>query len=180
MMYTPQYWVIDAMDECLKYAEFFTSLKGSQSRFPLQIFITSRKLPDAQKLIRQLGGCTISLLDIPLRDTMRVIELFVHNRMELLPIDSDEEKQKLANEILSKSDASFLWVRLVIDELEGVYGYESIMSVLQGIPEGMLSYYQRTVEDMVEKNERSIFRKPYCSGWYLQLDRCWFPSCLKH
>lgn len=141
------------MDECVKYAEFFTLLKGTQSRFPLRIFITSRKLSDMQKLTRQLDGCMISVIEIPIRDTMRDIRLFVANRMEVLPIDSDEEKQQLTREILAKSDASFLWVRLVMDELEGVYGYESIMSVLQEIPEGMRSYYRRTITEMA-KNTR--------------------------
>ncbi|RYP78328.1 hypothetical protein DL769_003206 [Monosporascus sp. CRB-8-3] len=115
---SPQFWIIDAMDECLKYAEFFSLLKATQTRFPLRIFITSRKLPDTQ---------------------------------------NDEEKQSLTQEILSKSDASFLWVRLVMDELEGVYGYESIMSVLQGIPEGMMSYYQRIVAEMAaNRREKHI------------------------
>ena len=49
---TPQYWVIDAIDECSKYQELFTLIKGIQLSFQLRIFITSRKIPDLQKIHR--------------------------------------------------------------------------------------------------------------------------------
>ncbi|KAK7931320.1 hypothetical protein PG985_002032 [Apiospora marii] len=147
-LFTPQYWVIDAMDECIKYAEFFALIKGTQSRFPLKIFITSRKLPDFQKLVRLVEGCPLTVVEIPAVDTMHDISLFVESRIDLLPIDHHEEKETLRRDILSKSGGSFLWVRLVMDELEGVYGYESILSVLQGIPAGMMPYYRRTILEM--------------------------------
>ena len=156
-IFTPQYWVIDAIDECIKYAEFFHFLKGIQPRFPLRVFITSRRVPEMQRFIRQLQGWTTSITEIPVPDTMRDIALFVHNQMEVLPIDGEDEKQQLISEILLKSDACFLWVRLVMEELEGVYGHESIMSVLQGIPEGMISYYKRAMAEMAEnKREKHI------------------------
>lgn len=50
--------------------------------------------------------------------------------MDLLPIDNAEERKQLVCKFVSKSRASFLWARLVMDELEGVYGYESINAVL--------------------------------------------------
>ncbi|KAI0802817.1 NACHT and WD domain protein [Xylaria sp. FL0064] len=154
---TTQYWVFDAIDECLGYPELFTFLKGLTLMFPLKIFITSRKLPDFQKLIRQLDGYETCVVEIPVVDTMRDISLYIRDRMEVLPIDRDEDKESLTQEILSKSNASFLWVRLVLDELEGVYAYESILTVLQDIPEGMMSYYRRTITEMREnKREKHI------------------------
>lgn len=154
---TTQYWLIDAIDECVAYAELFSLLKGTPIAFPLKVFITSRKLADMPKLVRQLNDVTLRLIDIPVQDTMRDIELYISSRMADLPIESGKEAADLTSQIIAKSNASFLWVRLVMDELEGVYGYESIMQVLQGIPEGMVSYYQRTVTEMAEnKRERHI------------------------
>ena len=152
-MFTTQYWIIDAIDECVKYVDFFALLKGCRARFPLRIFITSRKLADMQKLIRQLDGFTTSVVEIPLSDTMKDIQLFIDDRIGLLPIDEDDEKTEIAQQILAKSDGSFLWVRLVMEELERVYGYESILQVLHTIPEGMVPYYQRTLFEMA-KNRR--------------------------
>jgi WD40 repeat protein len=147
----PQYWVIDAVDECVKYSDLFTLLKDLQSCFPFQIFMTSRKLPDMSRLTRLLEGCDTSIVQIPIDDTKRDIELYVCSRIMDLPIDEEEEREELAQQILTKADTSFLWVRLVMDELEGVYGYDTIMQVLQGIPEGMFLYYARAVAEMGKK-----------------------------
>ncbi|KAI8954362.1 NACHT and WD domain protein [Xylaria longipes] len=156
---TTQYWIFDAVDECLGYPELFTFLKGLRLMFPLKIFITSRKLPDFPKLVRQLDSYVIRVVEIPTIDTMRDISLYIRDRMDVMPIDKEEDKENLTKEILLKSNASFLWVRLVLDELESVYGYESIMSVLHSIPEGMMSYYRRTLAEMKEnKHERHIIQ----------------------
>jgi WD40 repeat protein len=119
--------------------------------------MTSRKLSDMARLTRLLDGCDVSLMDIPASDTMQDINLYVRSRISDLPIDADDEREELARQILSKSDTSFLWVRLVMDELEGLYGYDSIIQVLQGIPEGMFPYYGRVVDEMSEKKrERHV------------------------
>lgn len=138
------------MDECLKYSEFFSLLNEVRIRFPLRIFITSRKLTGFQKLIREIEGCPFALVELPVDNTMQAIGLFVKNRMEYLPMDGDNEKEEIMRRILEKSDASFLWVRLVSDELDSVYGHESTLEVLEGIPEGMMSFYGRAVKDMAE------------------------------
>lgn len=154
---TPQYWVIDAIDECIKSTELFSLLKGTPIAFPLKIFITSRKLSEMPKMVRQLNDVSLSVVEIPVADTMRDIELYISSRIADLPVDSDREKADLTNEMIAKSNACFLWVRLVMDELEGVYGYESILEVLRGIPESMVSYYRRTVNDMAQnKREKHI------------------------
>jgi WD40 repeat protein len=156
-MLTSQYWVIDAIDECINYAEFFSLLKGTPIGFPLRVFITSRKLADMSKVSRQLIDTQLCVVQIPVSYTMADIELYVNSRITDLPVGTASEKAELTRDIIAKSNASFLWVRLVMDELEGIYGYESFKEVLQGIPEGMMSYYQRSIKEMAEnKRERHI------------------------
>ncbi|KAI1196726.1 NACHT and WD domain protein [Nemania serpens] len=156
---TPQYWIFDAIDECLSYPDLFTFLKGLTATFPLKIFITSRKVPDFPKLVHQLHEYDVHVVEIPTINTMQDISLYIRDRMHVLPIDRDEDKETITKEILSRSNASFLWVRVVLDELEGVYGYESIISVLHNIPEGMVPYYHRSIAEMSKnKRERYIIR----------------------
>ncbi|KAF7561983.1 hypothetical protein G7046_g2154 [Stylonectria norvegica] len=157
-VYTPQYWVIDAIDECTKYQEFFTMLKGECPNFPLRIFITSRKVADMQRLYRPLeASMSLTCIEIPQRDSVDDIERYIQSRLENLPIDAAAEKQELGSNVLRRSNASFLWVRLVLDELEQVYSKEIILQVLQGIPEGMVPYYERTTRTMAEnKLEKHI------------------------
>ncbi|KAI0107919.1 NACHT and WD domain protein [Hypoxylon sp. NC0597] len=151
-VHTPQYWAIDALDECAKYQEFFTLIKDVKLNFPLRIFITSRKVPDMDRLCRLLeGSATLTCFEIPIEDSLRDIECYISTRIDSLPIYNMADKQLITDRILNGSKASFLWVRLVLDELEQVYSDESALQILQSIPEGMISYYERIIRKMAEK-----------------------------
>lgn len=146
------------MDECSKYQEFFAMIKGERPNFPLRIFVTSRKIPDMQRLYRPLEvTASLTCMEIPTKASLDDIERYIHSRIENLPIDAVADRQQLAMEVLQRSNACFLWVRLVLDELEQVYSHESILQVLRSIPEGMVPYYERTIGAMAEnKMEKHI------------------------
>ena len=153
-MHRPQYWVIDALDECVGYAEFFTLLSKVESAFPLRILVTSRIVPEIQSGFSRFGRNAVSV-EINLQDSMRDIEAYIQNRIEDLPSDGSQEKQDLANKILAKSCGCFLWVHLVLHELSSVYTDNSIWIVLDEIPEGMVPFYERTLEIMA-RNKRDV------------------------
>jgi WD40 repeat protein len=111
------------------------------------------------RLLRTLDNCEVAVAEIPVNDTINDINLYIRSRIADLPIDEDNEREDLAQQILAKSGTSFLWVRLVMDELEGVYGYDSIKQVLQEIPEGMLQYYARAVAEMSQKKREQHVAK---------------------
>lgn len=113
--------------------------------------MTSRKLTDMSRLTRSMEGFDVALIEIPATDTMKDIGLYVRSRVIHLPVDATDEREELARQILAKSDRSFLWAQLVMDELEGLYDYDGIMQVLQGIPEGMFPYYRRVLAEMNER-----------------------------
>jgi WD40 repeat protein len=109
------------------------------------------------KIVRQLGNNNLRIIELPIQDTIKDIKLYISSRIADLPVEGVEQVAELTDQIIAKSNTSFLWVRLVMDELQGVYSSESIMEVLQGIPEGMVSYYKRTVTEMAgNKRERHI------------------------
>ena len=154
---------MDGLDECINAHEFSRMLNGTRIQYPLRIFVTSRKLPKMQKIIDQLTRCKTTVIQIPVDDTMRDIDLYISKRIGDLPVDGEEEQAELANKIRAKCNACFLWVRLVMDELEGVYGYESIIQVLEEIPKGMLPYYKRAVAEMAGKREVPVAKA--ILGW---------------
>lgn len=157
---TPQYWVIDAIDECSKYQELFTLIKGIQPSFPLQIFITSRKLSDMQHLIRSLEpSMLVNTIGIETEDSIGDIESYIQYRTRDRPISTIEGQEDLVDILLRRSNACFLWVRLVLDELEQVYSNESVLEVLHNIPEGMIPYYERTIGSMAEKKREKHIAK---------------------
>lgn len=81
---------------------------------------------------------------------MKDISSYIQSRSDDLPVTTEEERDELSAKIQAKSGACFLWVRLVLDELEQVYGFETVMEILDGIPEDMIAYYQRAT-DMIQK-----------------------------
>ncbi|MBE3042466.1 hypothetical protein IMZ48_07780, partial [Candidatus Bathyarchaeota archaeon] len=107
-------------------------------------------MADTQRLVRLLEPTTaVKVMDIPENDSVKDIERYITSRVESLPVG------RVA--ILRKSNASFLWVRMVMDELENVYSAESITHVLRDIPSGMVPYYERIVKAMGEnKLEKHI------------------------
>lgn len=133
-------------------------LKGEKPNFPLRIFITSRNVPDIPRLYRPLeSSASLTSIQISTADTMRDIECYIQSRIENLPLNTSAERDELARTVLRRSDACFLWVRLVMDKLETVYSNESIMQILQDLPEGMMPYYERTVREMADnKMEKHI------------------------
>jgi hypothetical protein len=96
-------------------------------------------------------------IEILVTDTMHDIDCYIRSRSERLSIQSTADRDALASNILLRSNANFLWVRLVLDELEKVYSNESMLQVLQSIPEGMIPYYERTMRTMADnKQEKHI------------------------
>lgn len=101
---------------------------------------------------------TLTHTEIDTKDSIHDIENYIRSRIESRPIDSEDilSWDELVNNLLSKSNACFLWVRLVLDELEEVYSNEGIARTVNSIPEGMIPYYERTVQTMAEKKEKHI------------------------
>ncbi|OAA81751.1 NACHT and WD domain protein [Akanthomyces lecanii RCEF 1005] len=106
----PHYWIIDAIDECPRYAEFFTMLKGEKSHFPLRIFITSRPIRDMHRLQKPLQPtATIYSIDINKEDSLDDIRCYVKTRVEGMALADSSSVEALTSTILRKSNACFLW-----------------------------------------------------------------------
>ncbi|KUI53165.1 Vegetative incompatibility protein HET-E-1 [Cytospora mali] len=157
---TSQYWVVDAMDECSRYRNFFTMIKGVQLSFPLRIFITSRKLPDMSHLTRSLEPlASVTSFEIKTEDTVRDIECYIQTRIRDRPTDATVNMDDLVSNLLLRSNACFLWVKLVLDELEQVYSNDKILEVFHEIPETMIPYYERAIRAMAEKKREKNIAK---------------------
>lgn len=126
-------------------------IKGIQVGSPLRIFITSRKLPDMQRIHHSLEtSASITCIEVSANDSVGDIDRYIQSRVETLAPYHVDGNREIIDTLLRRSNTCFLWVRLVLDELEKVYTKESINQILRGIPEGMLPYYERTVKAMSE------------------------------
>lgn len=162
---TTFYWIIDALDECEKYSELFNMLKNEKVRFPLRIFITSRPTGDMQRLQKSMiQQSSMSCIEIPAEATMADIRSYVVHRVAEASLGSKSATEDLVDKVLRKSSGCFLWVRLVLDELEHTYTAEGKLMVLEDMPEGMRPLYNRSVES-IEGNPAEKHVSKAILGW---------------
>ncbi|KAL2041702.1 hypothetical protein N7G274_005486 [Stereocaulon virgatum] len=148
----PQYWVIDALDECINYTKLFPLLGRIESVFPLRIFVTSRFSPDLERHFTQLGR-QVLWDHISVEDTLADIRLYLEAEIQYLQIEDEVERERLKDKILVKSAGCFLWVRLVFKELENVWSEDQFTTVLEEMPMDMGPFYERTL-NMMSNNVR--------------------------
>ena len=146
----PQFWVIDALDECQKFPvllNLFTKIPSY-----LRIFLTSRSTQEVEQGLNTLGPLA-EHYQIQREDTIGDLSMFVSSRMDRLPAGDVEGRTKLKDRILIKASGSFLWVSLIVRELEQAYSEEGAEEILNEVPADMNKLYVRMLES-VPKNGR--------------------------
>ena len=150
----PQYWIVDALDECIATEKIFVLLMKLEVVFPLRIFVTSRPHPELERGFNRLATVmSVSMDSIRPEDTHEDMKRYLASDEGRLDAEDQEDLQALEGKLLAKSNGCFLWVKLVRYELEAVYSRESIESVLDGIPTEMSELYERSL-DRLSKNTK--------------------------
>lgn len=143
------YWVIDALDECTDFTSLFDPmLVKLDDSIPLRIFITSRQTSKLEKHFLGVGAHRVHHETILIADTLPDIKLLVRAKADSVLLKDDEDRAALVETVLGKSEGSFLWTVLVLDELSNSYGEEEINQALEEMPRDMEPLYQRTLESM--------------------------------
>jgi hypothetical protein len=143
----PQYWVIDALDECKNYSELVPLLLEASEICQVRILITSRNKFASQS--QTLGSATqVVSEEILEEDTRRDIALYLEAYMDSLPSVGEEARQTMVAKILAKSAGCFLWVSLVLQELRQVHTSAEISQVLEDVPADMDELYSRILNAM--------------------------------
>ena len=143
------YWVIDGLDEASKPEQLIRLI----ANFPqtLRVFITSRNTQEIENAIPAVSRSVV-YREISLADTIDDIKGLVASKMEILPVGSNET---LMEQIMSKSAGCFLWVRLVLQELEHCYTEEAVEEALHDIPSDMNALYSRMLK-LIPRSDRGI------------------------
>ncbi|PYH69571.1 WD40 repeat domain-containing protein [Aspergillus vadensis CBS 113365] len=154
---TSRYWVIDALDECLK-PYLLVSLLTECPPW-LRIFVTSR---NGLKMSRCHPSHyhTIGEYTLQPQDTIDDLRTFVNSRFQYLPIAADDDQGSFQAKILDLANGSFLWLSLVIRELETTFSEESAEKVISETPMEMHNVYTRILQNIPAQSHdlvRSIF-----------------------
>ncbi|KAG5301908.1 NACHT and WD domain-containing protein [Histoplasma ohiense] len=144
----PQYWVIDALDECTDFVSFFGPMLAKlDNSIPIHILITSRPTAILQQQFYGLGTGRVVCEQISAADTLHDVRIFVEEKSMLLDVEPND-RDSLVERILAKSNDSFLWTAIVLSELLNVHGQEDINRVLEEVPQEMEPLYSRILETM--------------------------------
>lgn len=152
---SPQFWVIDALDEGIGGQDLIKLFDTIPGNLPLRIFISSRH---EQPLERDFKGLSISVENIQVEDTMKDIRLFLtehRDYIHLQPAETDE----LIDDLQRRSRGSFLWVRLILERLRYVWNSKAIPQIMSQIPDDMNQLYIRVVEEMASKPQNKHLAK---------------------
>ncbi|KAL8792668.1 MAG: hypothetical protein Q9195_004728 [Heterodermia aff. obscurata] len=141
----PQFWVIDALDESPKFSTFLKLIKDLPSY--MRIFLTSRGTPEAQQGLVSLGPLVESY-QVQSEDILDDLGILIDSKMSQLPVSDGDGQLKLRDKLLSKSSGSFLWVSLIIQELEQTYSEEDAEEILNEVPEDMNQLYIRMLNSL--------------------------------
>lgn len=153
----PNYWVIDALDECRNegrnYAGLFSLMAKIEESVPLKVFITSRMSPDLEKLLTPL---TMVTEQMSVDDSLQDIRAYCEANSPDLPVKDELALEELINRIVEKSAGCFLWAVLVVRQLQDVYSVEETQQVLEEVPEEMEDFYMRNLENLSQagRNKR--------------------------
>lgn len=143
----PQYWVIDALDECQAGTDLVPLLIKVMKALPVRIFLTSRNPLDVHRPAIPPNMKVISE-EISRTDTQSDIQLFLERHLDQLPVADEDERETMKETILMKSEGCFLWVSLVLQELGRVHTSAEIRQVLEDVPSDMDSLYSRILDSM--------------------------------
>ncbi|KAJ5781041.1 hypothetical protein N7457_006201 [Penicillium paradoxum] len=146
---TQHYWIIDGLDECSNSQAFFHVILSNLSEvMPLRILMTSRDTLDLEKGFSATPSNQIRSFPISTKDTGPDIRLLVERRTQALGVVGPDDRDILVERILDKSNGSFLWTTLVLEELSCCHSGNEIQQALEDMPRGMESLYRRTLDYM--------------------------------
>ncbi|KAK6084467.1 hypothetical protein SCUP234_03256 [Seiridium cupressi] len=164
---TPQYWVIDGLDECKEGPELLGLLVKAQEMWPLCILVTSRDTFDTIALFQPKSD--VHSEHIHENDTKSDISLLIDSRIRSIPAKDEEMRHDIRQRIIDKSAGSFLWVDLVLTRLQKAQLSADVQRVLSSVPSDMNELYHDILTSMSEEKTsmqlaKAILRWAACAS----------------
>lgn len=153
----PQFWVIDAVDECPgnEMPALVAMLSELDPTVPLRVFMTSRPGGQLETLLRQTN-LPFAELSTGREGSLRDIERFLQAKCP--QIQDPESHQSFLSDLLVQSNGIFLWVSLMVERLEDIYSVEDVREVLREVPSEMDELYSRITESILASPDRDVAR----------------------
>jgi WD40 repeat protein len=153
----PQYWVIDAMDECKAPGDMTAFLTWMQQHWPLSVLVTSR---DAVEIHQHGANPSINIRSYAIseQDSLQDISLLLEANTQHFPCPASDKwlaPETLASQIIERSAGCFLWASLMCSELRQVTSEKEVAEVMDSTPSDMDAVYR----DILARMETVRFGK---------------------
>ena len=143
----PQYWVVDALDECKSDAELVPLLMKLSETFNVRLVVTCRSSYETYGRTVSTKMTVISEV-ISADDTKSDILKYLNENIHFLPTVDEGGHQSTIIKIIDKSAGCFLWVKLILEELRHVHTSAEVHQVLEEVPSDMDELYTRILNSM--------------------------------
>ena len=147
---TAAYLVVDALDECEEglpqLLDLITWTVSAQSSC-IKWIVSSRNRYDIEQCLGIDDSHTRLSLELNADHISHAVDVYVdHKVSQLVSLRNDKALQeKVRDQMHQKSDGTFLWVALVIEELRQVLGVD-MLEVLEDMPSGLTLVYDRMMK----------------------------------
>ncbi|KAN0066955.1 vegetative incompatibility protein HET-E-1 [Elaphomyces granulatus] len=159
---TTAYLVVDALDECEvglpDLLDLITRTVSAQSSC-IKWIVSSRNRYDIEQRLGIDDSHTRLSLELNADHISHAVDLYVdHKVSQLVSLQNEKALQEqVRDQMHQKSDGTFLWVALVIEELRQVLG-EDMLEVLEDIPSGLTLVYDRMMKH-IQQLQRQYSRR---------------------
>lgn len=154
------YLIIDALDECETGLEQLLKLVAQSASSPrVKWIVSSRNRPDIEQHLKLDAQMTLSLeLKHNAESVSRAIELYIDDKVSRLQSLQDHSLRNHVRHVLRrKADGTFLWVTLVIQELEKADSWE-VLKVVDAMPKGLDELYTRMMDQIQQRKDPEFCR----------------------
>ncbi|KAN0078645.1 Pfs, NACHT and WD domain protein [Elaphomyces granulatus] len=147
---TATYLVVDALDECeVGLPQLLDLITWTVSTQPCCIkwIVSSRNRYDIEQCLGIDDSHTRLSLELNADHISHAVDVYVdHKVSQLVSLRNDKALQEqVRDQMHQKSDGTFLWVALVIEELRQVLGVD-MLEVLEDMPSGLTLVYDRMMK----------------------------------
>src|ERR1700722_4535719 len=147
---TAAYLVVDALDECEdglpQLLDLITWTVSAQSSC-IKWIVSSRNRYDIEQGLGIDDSHTRLSLELNADHISHAVDVYVdHKVSQLVSLRNDKAlREQVQDQMHQKSDGTFLWVALVIEELRQVLG-DDMLEVLEDMPSGLKLVYDRMMK----------------------------------
>jgi Cdc6-like AAA superfamily ATPase len=148
------YLLIDALDECVldlpELLQFITTTK-STSTVQVKWIVSSRNRGDIEQALEFDNQKNKLCLELNANHVSNAVAAYIKYKVsQLTPLQRNKVLlQQVTDQLLQKSEGTFLWVALVVQEMQKHRLSVAMVGLLETIPRGLTPLYNRMLQQIL-------------------------------